>query len=294
MPLRCSIGVVTYLGRFESFLKPLIAKLHFLFPDYDINVFINGHYDSVRQIRYLCEVTTFLRRYQAIRYVTNLTHQPLARGWNWLVIMARQEIVLILNDDVSVDPLFRYELEHVEGCREMFTINGSWSHFVINKNVIRRVGWFDERFIGVGDEDGDYMCRLAMNGIPIVNIAMMGIKNYVADQEDPGWGNLSGVFKNKYTRINREFFLTKWYHSAFSDVPQNAVWLRYKGEEYRVALKEASDSMPEYYPLSILDKGVKADEKEAFVVLPKLVCRADYLLWTFKSMMKKFIKSFSK
>jgi len=249
----CSIGVVTYLGRFESYFQPLIRRLHFLFPDYDINVFINGHYDTVKQIQYLKDITCFLRKYPAIRYVTNLEHQPLARGWNWLVFMAKNDRILILNDDVSFNWEFRHNLENLPSVPHIFTLNGSWSHFVISKDIIRKVGWFDERFLGVGDEDGDYICRLAMEGLPLKNISVRRLNNYVASQEDAGWANFSNIVNEKYSQINREFFLKKWYHSAFDEVPiEGSIPLIFDGGSYRIALREGCDDMPEYYPMTVL------------------------------------------
>ena len=165
MAFKFSIGIVTYLGRFESYFQPLVRKLHFLFPDYEKNVFINGHYDTVRQFQYLRDVTAFLGHYPDFRYVTNLHHQPLARGWNWLMLMSRCNQVLILNDDISFDLEFRHNLESLRLVDQVFMLNRSWGHFVIDKQVIRRVGWFDERFTGVGDEDIDYVLRLGMTAL---------------------------------------------------------------------------------------------------------------------------------
>lgn len=252
--LSCSIGIVTYLGRFEEYFKPLVRKLYFLFPDYDINVFINGHYDTVKQVQYLRDVTSFLRSYPNIRYVTNLEHQSLARGWNWLVMMSKCDRILILNDDVSFNLEFRHNLENLISIPEIYTLNGSWSHFVINKDIIRKVGWFDERFLGVGDEDGDYICRLAMQGIPLGNISIHGLCNYVAPQKDPGWGNISGITNNKYATINREFFKKKWFRSDFGPVPQNGSFrVCYHDERWETALNPELEEMPQYYSMDCLE-----------------------------------------
>jgi hypothetical protein len=254
MAFKFSIGIVTYLGRFESYFQPLVRKLHFLFPDYEKNVFINGHYDTVRQFQYLRDVTAFLGHYPDFRYVTNLHHQPLARGWNWLMLMSRCNQVLILNDDISFDLEFRHNLESLRLVDQVFMLNHSWSHFVINKQVIRRVGWFDERFIGVGYEDIDYVLRLGMNGVPLGNAMIHGLHNHSALQDNAGWANLSGVFQGKYASMNEEVFLKKWFRSDFGPVPQKGSFtVRYDVAEWTVALNEALEAMPEYYPLDCLD-----------------------------------------
>lgn len=253
MSFHCSIGVVTYLGRFEDYFKPLIAKLGRLFPDYDVNIYINGHHDITKQVQYLKEVTAFLGQYPGFRYVTNVEHQPLARGWNWLVLMSGCDRVLILNDDVSVDWEFRRHLERLDETAAIFTLNGSWSHFVIHKDLVRAVGWFDERFLGVGDEDSDYICRLAQQGLSLGNVAIHGLHNVVAPQDDAGWAQLSGAIHGKYSQINREFLMKKWWRSDYGPVPPEGLFkVRGEGYEWDAARNPEVAEAPEYYPRECL------------------------------------------
>lgn len=256
----CSIGIVTYLGRYESYFKPLIRKVHFLFPDYDINVFINGHYDAVKQIRYLKDVTIFLRRYPHIRYVTNLEHQPLARGWNWLFLMSKWDKVLILNDDVYFNLEFRHNLESLKHIPDVCTLNGSWSHFIISKDIILKVGWFDERFLGVGHEDYDYICRLAFAGIPLKDIKIHGLHNYVAPQREAGWANFSTLVHGKYAQYNWEFFMKKWFHSFYEPVPEKgSLKFLYHNTEWIIAPKNTLEAMPQYYLPECLHSSSRAE-----------------------------------
>ncbi len=276
MANRMSIGVVTYLGRYERFFRPLVRQLVRLFPDYDLCVFVNGHHDAARQAAYLREVTAFLSRYPSVRYVTNADHQPLARGWNRLVMTARRERVLILNDDLALRPRFRHNLERVREWPVVCTINDSWSHFVISREAIRRVGWFDERFAGVGDEDVDYICRLAMHGIEIRSVHVPGVHNYVADQRDPGWATISPVVDGKYARLNRDVFRAKWYHSAFEEVPpEKAFRVRYGARDDVAALKEPADAMPEWYPPEALDAPPDGPPPRRTALRAKLLAAAD-------------------
>jgi hypothetical protein len=253
-PRNCSIGVVTYLGRFKTYFQPLIKRLAFLFPDYDITVFINGHHDIVKQTAYLRNVTAFLSAYPRVRYLINVEHQPLARGWNWLILLSSRPWVLILNDDVYCDLEFRYHMEKLTDLPAIFTINVSFSHFVINKEVISRVGWFDERFLGVGWEDADMICRLAYHGIPLEHIMLPGLRNYIAEQKDAGWEKESGMTNNKYASVNLDVFKKKWWHSHWGPVPtEGSFKLLYRDVECRVAPNDALGEMPCYYPLSCLE-----------------------------------------
>jgi hypothetical protein len=253
MAFTCSIGVVTYLGRFESYFKPLMRKLHLLFPDYEINVWLNGHYDKKKQIQYLREVTTFLNKYHNIRYVTNFEHKPLANGYNWLILISKCNHVLILNDDIKLYSNFRHNLERLQSPPGIFTLNGTWSHFVISKNVVKKVGWFDERLLGIGYEDTDYAIRLAFIGIPLGDIKIHGLHNYMAPPDDASWANISGRTLGKYSQINREFFEKKWGIVTSDQVSGNDfIKIKAVGNEWVIRPNQDFEEVPEFYPLSCL------------------------------------------
>ncbi len=265
----CSIGIVTYLARFETYFKPLIKRLQVLFPDYEINVFINGHYDIVRQVNYLRQVTDFLGRFRHIRYTINLEHQPLARGWNWLLLLSTRPWVLVLNDDIFCHHEFRWHLESIDlpKLSKIFTLNYSWSHFVINKDIIKQIGWFDERFLGTGDEDTDYLFRLASCRVRIDHVVMNGILNYIAASDDAGWANISGIFYNKYSMLNREFLLKKWFRSDYGPVPaERSFTVHLHGEDLQVALNRECEPMPEYYPTACLEVPNPAGKPPSWLV----------------------------
>ena len=154
-----SIGIVTYIERFNKSFKKLAKDLSEQFPDVEKNVVLNGFPDKIRQISYIKEATKYLSELGFERVITYEEHQSLAKGWNMLVIMSDAEKVLILNDDCEIQGGFRLEFESQRGDREWLFLNESFSHFITSKSVVRKVGWFDERFAGIGHEDGDYARR---------------------------------------------------------------------------------------------------------------------------------------
>jgi len=211
-----SIGVVTYVARYEKYFIPLIKQLNSVFPDKEIICAINGHPDSSLQIKYLKNITAFLKQFPNVKYITYEKHQSLAKCLNWLILMSFSPAILILNDDIKVNLLFRKDFEKVFAeNQDFFVINNSWSHFLISKNTIREVGWFEERLLGTGDEDGDYMIRMAEKGKKISKVLCRGIINYVAKQENPGWKNICDVAQGKYSSINKEFMAKKWSSDYF-------------------------------------------------------------------------------
>lgn len=206
-----SIGVVTYHARYEKYFVPLIQKLTKIFPDREILCIINGHPDRTLQINYLNKVTTFLEKFPNVRYLTYDQHQSLAKCWNQLVILSHTEKVLIMNDDTQVTELFRQEFEKKIMPLTFSIMNVSWSHFLISKDIIRKSGWFDERLLGVGHEDADYALRMTIAGLTVTDTVCLGLDNYVVDQENPGWKNISGnQGATKYSEINSKLFKEKW------------------------------------------------------------------------------------
>lgn len=208
-----SIGVVTYVARFEEFFKPLIKQLTQVFPDREIVCIINGHPDSNLQAGYLKHVTAFLANYPNVRYLTNEKHQSLAKCFNWLLMMSFAPRMLILNDDISLNLLFRKDFEKaLLKYPDFFIINQSWSHVLISKEVVKKVGWFEERLVGTGQEDADYGFRMKEAGFNLNQTKCYGVINYVAPQKNAGWKEFSEVSKSggKSSEINDQFFYKKY------------------------------------------------------------------------------------
>lgn len=252
-----SIGIVTYHARFNAYFAPLIKKLATVFPDREILVVVNGHPDRTLQIGYLKKVTEFLSEFHNIRYLTYDQHQSLSKCWNQLVILSRTERILIMNDDTQVTELFREEFEKKLDGMDFSTLNVSWSHFLISKSIIKKVGWFDERLLGVGHEDADYALRMCMAGLPTTDTMCLGLNNYVVDQENPGWKSVSGkASDNKYSQLNFDFFKEKW--SAMEMNPGSKLEdyqyiMTWHGSKYPFSPK-TDDPTPLFYDYKCLDE----------------------------------------
>lgn len=209
-----SIGIVTYVARFESFLIPLIKQMTNVFPDKEIICIVNGHHDELLQINYLRQVTAFLNQFPNVHYITHEKHQPLAKCFNWIAMLSFAPRMLILNDDVSLNLLFRREFEKtLIKNNSFFVINYSWSHFLISKDFIKEIGWFEERLLGTGQEDGDYHIRIVEKGKEVTKMVCHGITNHVAPQDNAGWANISekaSTGTGKTAAINDEFLYKKY------------------------------------------------------------------------------------
>lgn len=249
--LKYSIGVVTYHARFDEYFKPLIKNLVRIFPDHEIICVMNGHPEQTLQIGYLDKVTSFMSQFQNVRYLAQASFQPLSRSWNQLVALSHTEKILILSDDIFVGDLFREEFEKYIDKHEMFLINRAWPHFVVSKSTIRKVGWFEERFSGIGWEDNDYMFRMRMTGVPCPSEKVLGISNLSTDNDNnPGWENPADR-KMKYTSANEDFFCKKWLTEEYDGVGPNYTHDS-MGPYGKFSLKSGMET-PLFYDLSVLD-----------------------------------------
>lgn len=193
-----SIGVVTYVGRYETFFKPLIGQLYKLFPDTEIIIAINGYYDRTKQAEYLTKISALLAQYANVKVITHTEPQSLSKLWNQLIIASKNPRTLIFNDDVLLLPSFRKHLENSGALAlDVALLKTSWSHFVVAKRVIAMAGWFDERFPGVGNEDEDYESRLALLGEPVHCITLGGLKNISVKTKDFSYGKTVAVVNEK-------------------------------------------------------------------------------------------------
>jgi hypothetical protein len=259
-----SIGVVTYHARFETYFKPLISQLARIFPDKEIICVLNGHPDRTLQIKYLSKAVSFLKSFQNVRYLTYDTNQSLSKCWNQVVILSPTHKVLLLNDDTQVSDLFRTELDKLIHENEVFTINRSWSHFVISKTIIKKVGWFEERLPGIGQEDGDYTYRMSMKNVEIKNFDCAGIRNFVAGQENPSWIGISKpVDGGRYTDLNREFFDKKWLTSFNSSDDSKLDKCVFNGLQTSFTLRQGMET-PVFYEFSVLDETEEANDKPSY------------------------------
>ena len=88
---------------------------------------------------------------------------------------------------------------------------------MLNKSIIKKIGWFDERFPGIGYEDHDYEIRMALAGKQVEHYNIVGIKNERVLPKDWSYGDQHDVILTKYSGPNEKHYFSKW---EFSDTEQ--------------------------------------------------------------------------
>jgi hypothetical protein len=215
--MKYSIVITTFDKRFESDLIPLITSIKSLRPAVEIILTVNGPCRSHFDQTYRAELMQFLSTYDEIYPTIFPEFQSLAKMWNRGVLTASNERILILNDDLKIPvdggmSFFDHFERALEGAPETFTINGSFSHFVVSKGEIMEVGFFDERLLGLGEEDGDFYWRYYEKfNREILDVKLESIDNIHSDVTDDGYSK--GI--RTASKFNRDFIKTKKYKDIF-------------------------------------------------------------------------------
>ena len=157
-----SIIITTFEPRFFEYTIPLIAALRTEI-NLPIFVIINGSYTKKKNNYKLQKFINELGKFSNIYPTTFSNFHGCAELWNSGIVNADTEYFLILNDDIYIYPkLIKNKLALIRELiiqNGLVTFNRSFSHFGISSKCIEEVGFFDEHFIGIGEEDRDYFYR---------------------------------------------------------------------------------------------------------------------------------------
>lgn len=206
---KISIGITTFENRFDRYFVPLLSRIR----DYDntseIIVAVNGQHNKDFDENYRLRMLEFISKKKKIFPVLFPVFRGLSKLWNTIIIHATHDHILLLNDDIMITKRnfmekIKKALHHNEG--RSFLINGSWSHFVISREEIDTLGYFDERLLGIGEEDGDTLWRYIHEfDQPINSYSIRAFKNYSEETQHIKPINIKCRSNSKYSLFNRRF-----------------------------------------------------------------------------------------
>lgn len=210
-----SIGITTFEHRFDRYFVPLLDRIR-EYAGNEVVVAVNGEHEREFGEEYRRRILSYLASRPNVYPVVFPRFRGLSKLWNSIIVHATGEHVLMLNDDVMIES--REFLDEV--CRALrrnggrtFLVNRSWSHFVLNRAEIDELGYFDERLLGIGEEDGDMTWRyIRRHGRPIASFSMKGFVNY-AEETVRSFRptNIRTHSGTKYSLFNRKFMFTEKY-----------------------------------------------------------------------------------
>lgn len=215
-PIRITIGITTFEARSERYFVPLLTQIRAYDQESEIIVAVNGEHRQDFGERFRSDILRFLSDKPQVFPVFFPCFRGLSKLWNTIIIHATQDHILMLNDDIMIaNPHFMEDV--IKAIRKnggsSFVINGSWSHFLVSRHDIHDIGYFDERLLGIGEEDGDTTWRyLRQYGKPMPSVKISGFTNYAEETVDSYKPvNIQSRPGMKYSIFNREFmFETKY------------------------------------------------------------------------------------
>jgi glycosyltransferase involved in cell wall biosynthesis len=206
-----SICIVTFKER-SQLIKNLLKQIRdTVSVEVDIVLAVNGNNEETMPNSYRREMLDLCSKYENVYPIICPEFKSLCKLWNTLAIFSKTEYILYLCDDVAYENpnILKEVLNFINSTKsEFFTINNQFSHFVLTKSVLHKLGYFDERLVGFGEEDGDIIHRhIEMFGDRMPNLHIDGLYNkasYELKNE-----KIETHIDNK-PRFNREFASLKY------------------------------------------------------------------------------------
>jgi glycosyltransferase involved in cell wall biosynthesis len=213
-----SIGVTTFEARFDRYFVPLLNRLREYCPN-EIVVAVNGEHERPFNEAYRRNVLQCLAAHPNVFPIFFPRFRGLSKLWNSIIIHATHDQILMLNDDIMIHRADFLDdicaaLRRNDG--RMFRINASWSHFLATRAEMDELGYFDERFLGIGEEDGDMTWRyLQKYGRDIANVKIRAFENFAAETVHTYKPvNIQTHSGTKYSLFNRKFVNTEKYEPS--------------------------------------------------------------------------------
>ena len=157
------IVIVTFEARQFTRAIPLLKQIRLSGVTEPIALVVNGHLHSTFDSKLRNELYLVLATIPNVFPIFIRKFHGLSHNWNLGIRLLGCETTVVLNDDLWVNvSSFKSEMNRIlneSAGGSLATINRSFSHFLIRDSALKDVGWFDERFVGIGEEDGDYYLR---------------------------------------------------------------------------------------------------------------------------------------
>jgi hypothetical protein len=213
-----SIGITTFEARFEQYFIPLIKRIREN-SNNEIVVAVNGENGRPFGEEYRRKLLSFLAEYENVYPIFFPRFRGLSKLWNSIAIHATHDHILMLNDDIMIESSnFMNDVCDLiqRNGGKTFLINRSWSHYLVNRDELDTLGYFDERLLGIGEEDGDMSWRyIKQFGEAIPSFKLKAFENF-AEESVRSYKpvNIQTHSGTKYSMFNKKFIHEEKYLPA--------------------------------------------------------------------------------
>jgi len=206
-----TIGITTFEHRYETYFKPLLRQIKQFDPHIEVIVAINGEHKQDFSNKYREDILDFISDSPNTYPIMFPTFRGLSKLWNSIIIHSSNDHILLLNDDVTI-----MGSQFIEAVKRLCTyntsieINGSWSHVLLNKKEVMEVGYFDERLLGIGQEEILIWEYEKYYKRKLESIYLPGIINHVDMSHAPQ--NIKATESGKYSKFNKDILFNTLYN----------------------------------------------------------------------------------
>lgn len=246
--METKIGIITVAVNCLEYSKQTIDSIKTKYP-YEIIFIDNGSTDGTKE---WLDTRTDIISYKEPE------NSGLAACWNLGIKRAMEDgcsLFLVLNNDLILSPttidnlakrMLTGKYVMVTGVNQHEGINEpqemmekyveyiedepenehpDFSCFMIDKNTIEKIGWFDENYFIAYFEDNDYHARIALAGEKAISTTTAIYFHYASKTVEEN-DYLKPIVAEAF-RGNKKYFEEKWGHAPLGDVP-NMVEKYYK------------------------------------------------------------------
>ena len=165
-----------------------------------------------------------------VRLINNYKNQGVARSWNQCIRFANNKNVLICNDDLKFEQGWFNKIVKLRNENDYEWI-GHPSCYMFNKNLLKSVGYYDERFTEGGWEDDDYRIRMQQanvkffeeKGLLAFNIKAGKIgtrpERYIFDNRNYN----KFIFEKKWQKVGKVFIRNKGWKEEINWYPKDNI-----------------------------------------------------------------------
>lgn len=174
-----TVCITTFDARFEHF-KNVVRKVKQQREDIEFIVLANGNTKQQFNEPYRKALMEFIAPLRNTFPVVFPEFRGLAKIWNTGCQLATNDHVLIIQDDIDFDQDFFDQFERVleSMSKDCFSINNNFCGLHVNKKVLDKLNWFDERFLSLGSEDLFFIeCYLAHMKYPMPSVEIPSYHN---------------------------------------------------------------------------------------------------------------------
>ena len=215
-----TIGITTFSLRFDM-LKNLIGQIR-TYTDRKIFITVNGEKDGNFNEDYRIKILNLCSEFSGIFPIFFAEVRGVSKLWNTILIHSDKDHVMMLNDDILITSgdVFEKTQDYInsKNFNGLTMLNSSFSHYIVDRKLVDSVGYFDERLLGFGEEDGDIVYRLLKSYGQTINILWVeGLINIISEvrHTDVKKGSINNI-EHKYSDFNRKFVYGTKYSTDFT------------------------------------------------------------------------------